>query len=113
MPRMTPPISAGLILSFMSVYTFSWEKIGKLRLRVAAEEIPSGRERQVNRARHEVEGDGEPQEGCRPEARRVRVLPHVEEPEREIDRGRHGRRDEPAARRQVPAHQRPRERVNQ
>src|SRR5437588_2572462 len=30
-PRITPPINAGFILSFMSVYTFTWEKIEKLR----------------------------------------------------------------------------------
>src|ERR687890_2087809 len=46
MPRITPPISAGLSLSFMSVYTFSWEKVGKLRPRVAlaAEELIARRE---------------------------------------------------------------------
>src|SRR5215204_4607105 len=87
MPRTTPPIIAGLSLSFMSVYTFSWEKIGKSRLgvSVAAEEMPPRRERQVHRARHQVEGHDDAQQRRRQEARHVRVLPHTEEPEREID----------------------------
>src|SRR3712207_4500195 len=95
MPRIAPPISAGLSLSFMSVYTFSWEKIGKLRFGVAfaaGEERPR-RERQVHRARHQVEGQDDAQGQRRQEARRVRVLPQPREPEREIDRGRHGGRD--------------------
>src|ERR1043165_3816506 len=102
-PRITPPIIAGLSLSFMSVYTFSWEKIGKLRLgvSVAAEEKSPRRERQVHHAGHEVEGDDDAQERRRQETRRVRVLPDVEDPERKIDQGRHARREQPPARRQV------------
>src|SRR5215212_1387319 len=78
-PTITPPIIAGLSLSFMSVYTFCWEKIGKLRLGVAfaagAEELPPRRERQVHRARHEVEGQDDAEQRRRQETRRVRVLP--------------------------------------
>src|SRR5205085_1612292 len=40
-PRITPPINAGFILSFMSVYTFTWEKIEKLRFGVSVS--PAGR----------------------------------------------------------------------
>src|SRR5689334_3666562 len=65
-PTMTPPIMAGLSLSFMSVYTFSWEKIGKFWFGVSfpagAEEVPAGREGHVHHARHEVEGHDDAQQ---------------------------------------------------